>query len=128
MADAVDGDNLSRLCEEDAVVADTEAQKADELAREGFDVARASLGVAVNSLENRQGDLLRDGPNLSGDFGVNANLLHGSCFAERTCSVVKPRSATTSPKLKPLSFGHISKKRDAKRKNKNRILRRVKQV
>lgn len=72
----MNGDGLSSLLEEDAVVADAEAKKTFEFARQGLDPAGAAFRVTVNGFENRHGDMLWDGAELSRNFRLEVDLLH----------------------------------------------------
>ena len=79
----MDGDGVGSLLEEDAVVADAEAEEAVEFAGEGLDSARSRLGVTVDGFKNRHGDLLRDGSDLGWNPRLEVDLFHESRFAPR---------------------------------------------
>jgi hypothetical protein len=76
IADAVDGDAVLGFVEEDAVIADAEAEQAFKLAAEGFDLTFACFCVAVESGQNLHSRGLVDGADLRGHVGLEANFLH----------------------------------------------------
>lgn len=74
----MNGHCVSGLSKEDAVVADPEPEKALKFAGQRFYLSHARFRVAMNSLKNSHGDVLRDGSNLSWHFRLEADLLHGN--------------------------------------------------
>ena len=104
VGNSVDLDGDSGFFEEDSVVANAEAKEAFELAGQRLDAARSGFGVTVNGFENRHGDVLRDGSDLSRDLRLEVDLLHtlqSPLEPARICSMVKPRPATTRSKGMP---------------------------
>ncbi len=60
----MDIDRVGGFLEEDAVVADAQAQEAFELAGERLDSTGSGVGIAVDGFENGHGDVLRDSADL----------------------------------------------------------------
>ena len=72
----MDRDRVGSLVEKDAVIAGAQAQEAIELAAQGFYVAGAGLGVAVDRLQNVQSVALVDGADLAARDRVEVDGLH----------------------------------------------------
>lgn len=71
----MDGDCVFGLVEEDAVVADAEAEQAFELTAERLDATGTGFGVAMNTFEDVECGPLLDGADFGLDIRPKAGLL-----------------------------------------------------
>jgi len=75
VADAVNGDRIPGLIEENAVVADAQAEQSFEFATERLHATGAGTGVAMNRFEDVECSLPLDGADLRLHIRVETNLL-----------------------------------------------------
>jgi hypothetical protein len=74
----VDGDGVLGFLEENAVIADAEAEQTFELTAKRLHTASAGLGVAMNGFQNIQSGPLFDLPDLDRDVRLKADLFHAA--------------------------------------------------
>ena len=76
ITDAMDGDDIFRLIEDHAVVADAETEQPFELAAERLNPAGACSSVTMNRFQHMQSGVLLNGADFFRNLRVKPNLLH----------------------------------------------------